>query len=375
MNLTVNLRERVRVNSIIRIKRSLEGLGSLSITQGQELKPHDILGKYRLSAGFVTIKLAKLLSASPEEGTNFLQRKIGEKIYKGELLALKQGLFGKKVVTAPTDGIIDEYIPETGELLLKYLPKEVSLTAGVIGIAEEVNKQIGEVVIKTVATEIFGVVGSGKGRSGILEIIDGKDHLTNEPQLNERMKGHIIVAGALIYKDALQRAIEFGISGIVSGGINADDFLSISGGIDPSTRLGTDVGISFLATEGFGAIPLGDDIFRLLTAYQGKFVFLTGNSSKLILPSLDPDIIILLKKVSLPPLSRTPERQPEVKTHELKLGSKVRVIWQPYMGSQGIVKQIDQTATSLSSGISTYLVTVETPQQKLRVPYPNIELI
>ncbi|MBI3486313.1 hypothetical protein HY025_05250 [Candidatus Daviesbacteria bacterium] len=375
MELTANLRPRISLSTVIRIKRSLAGEGKLTITKGQEVEPDDILGSYQLSAGFSTVNLAKELGVSKEAGGDYLKRKKGEVIYKGELLALKTSLLGKRQVVAPTDALIDEYSPTTGELLLKFVPKRLQLTAGVYGIVDEVRNSSGEVFIKTLVNEIFGICGSGKERSGILELIDGKGHLTTKNQVTRDMKGRIVLTGALIYKEALNQAIEYGIAGVISGGLNAKDYIAIAGSVNAFNRVGTDVGLTVIVTEGFGPIPIGDDIFALIQNYLGKYVFTYGNSAKLVLPVQNEDIIITLRKTILPPVARSPERQPELLVKEIKIGSKVRIIWPPFVGSQGKVIGIDKSVSTLTSGISTILLTIETPLRKLKIPFTNIELI
>lgn len=381
MNLTANLRERVKKTSFLRVKRNLDGVGRISVQPGQELEPQDIIGNYQLFAGFISLNIVKSLGINAGEAEKYIQRKKGEKIYKGELLVVKEGLFGKKMMTSPTDGIVEDYNQTTGELKLRYLPKNITLTAGVYGIVEEIDNTKGEVIVKTVATEVYGVFGSGKERSGVLKIVNDKHHLMGQDQVLRSMKGDILVTGALVYRDALQRAVAYGVSGILSGGLNARDFLSMGGSIDsvnrinPLHKIGTEIGLSVVGTEGFGPMPVGDDIFEQIKIYEGKFVFINGNVAKLVLPVLDPDIIMTLRNIVLPPSVRMPDKQAEVVIKEIEVGSKIRIIWPPFVGSQGKVVEIDKTPTTLPSGISTYMLTIETLRKKIKIPYPNIEII
>lgn len=369
-----NLRHRIIVNKVKLVKRVLPGKGVIMILKNEEVKPEDVLGKYTFSPGFSVVKLAQKLKVSPKEAARYLQRPIGSSIFKGELLALKQGLLGKTEVLAPTDGVLEEYNTQTGELRLKFLAKETKLVSGVYGIVESVDKEKGEVVIKTLVTEIFGIMGSGNERSGQLNILSKPGTLVQPSQITPDMSKHIVVAGSAIYGETLRKATGYGVSGIISGGINAGDFRALAGTVDPRKRVGNDVGISVLVTEGFGLIPIGDDIFKILSQYDQKFVFMKGNTSSIYLPSLNPDSILSLRKVALPQ-SKSPEVSPELNLAEVSLGQKVRVIWPPFMGAQGVVIAIDKTVTVLESGISTVLITIDTPYKKLKVPFANLEII
>lgn len=378
--ITANLRERIRLNSTLRVKRALKGKGEIKVSIGQVVEPMDILGTYELTGGFTTVNLARDLNTSNSQAKNYLQKKIGETIYKDELLALKSGVFGKKIITAPTDGILESFNGEKGELRLKYLPVKVSLPAGVYGIIEQ-KTSLNEVIIKTMAHEIFGIFGTGKQREGFLVFLDGKGNLTSKSQMTKDLKGNIVMSGALVYKDALQSAINFGVGALITGGLNAQDFVSISGGInqltsiEAITKMGTDLGTDIVVTEGFGPIPLGDDIYELSKKHEGKYVFVYGNSATALFPLDDPDVILKLRKIVLPRIGQDPDRVQEVLVKDLAAGQKVRLIWPPFTGAQGRVISIDKSSTLLPSGISTYLLTIETKIRVLKIPYTNVEII
>ncbi|MBI2595136.1 hypothetical protein HYW46_00175 [Candidatus Daviesbacteria bacterium] len=374
MNLIANVRTRIWANRVSHVKRYMAGKVQLNVKIGEEVQPQDVLGTALISAGFSSVNIAKMLGVPPSEGGKYLQRALGKIIYKGELLAFKKGMFGEKAIKAPTDGLVEFYDDKTGELRLQLMPKTVSLIAGVFGIIDDVNYDKNEVTIKTMVTEVFGILGSGKERGGILDIIGNQGGLVNQSQIKVTMHQHVLVAGSLVDGSVLKSAAGFGLSGIICGGLNVNDYKAITGGVDPGTRFGTDIGISVMATEGFGLLPMGDDIFSLIEPFNNKFVFIHGNARKLLLPTATSDSILTMRKIDLA-LNKSPDITPEVEMGEISIGNKVRIVWPPFMGLQGQVLAIDQTPTVLDSGISTILLTIETLKQKLRVPFVNIEII
>lgn len=375
------LRVRVEKDVITRLTRVLRGQGVLSVSVGQQVAPEEIIGSATISSGFRTINLSSLLSVPPQEVEKYLTRKLGQRIYKDELLAFKKGwlLSGKKVVTAPTDGIVDFLNTKTGELKIIFLPKKVSLPAGVYGIVEAVDKERGQVIIRTQVSRIYGMFGTGRFRDGTLHILGKKDDLISGESLQAKQDGCVLVGGSLLFKEAISAAISAGVNGIITGGINAKDYRGMAGGrlVFPK-KLDNDIGTSIVICEGFGSIPIGDDIFSFLSEYEGKFVFIDGNKALINLPSPLSSSMNKVKNTKLPQRQNdglTPDTEKEKRISELSIGLKVRVVGNSYLGEQGKLLAIDSSLTLFPSGARDYLATVETARRKLQVPVANLEIM
>lgn len=372
--LQANFRPRIRLNYPTHVTKILAGSGTLSVTPGQELTPDTILGKYYLPAGFSSINLSRKLNIPPKSISKYLQKPLGSKIYQGELLALKKGLFSKTLLTSPNDGILDNINDQTGEVRIKYFTKEKDLTSGVYGIVDYIDKTIGSITIKTFVNEINCVLGAGKQRTGLLKIIKNPSNLTKVSQISPDMAQSIVVTGALIDYEALMKVYTLGIYGIISGGVNFSSYKPLINKFSASINLITDVGVTIVVSEGFGAVPIGEDIYNLLLSYEGQFIYVSGTPPRVLLPCASEGSIIQLRKIVLPaPVS--PAETANIDIKNIEVGAKVRIIWPPFFGSTGQVIAIDQSVTKLESGIDTYLLTIETHSRKIKVPYPNIELI
>lgn len=378
--LYANKRIRITPAVVTRIQRLISGEPAILSKVGQEVSPQDLLGRGKLSGGFRKINLAEQLNLSPIEVKKYLQRKIGQRIYQGELLAYKPGsLFqSKRVLVSPSDGVLNNYNEKTGELTVGFLPKTIDVPAAVYGIIESINQNTGQIIIKTYATEIYGVVGSGFSRGGLLEIMDGREDLIDAARITEKFRERIIVGGGLFYSAAFITAAAVGVHGIISGGINAKDFQSLSGGtLDFPLKIGRDTGISVVATEGFGTIPISEDLFAILENHRRKFAIIDGNRAKVVLPSYTSDCMVTIRQTKLPPLrsGSLVETIPEIEAVVIKIGQRARVIATPYMGEQGVIISIDRQPTLLPSGIYTWMVMLETRSKKIKIPHPNVEVI
>lgn len=378
--ITQNIKGRVRIEKdiVVRIKRTLRGRGKLNVSGGMQVSPDQIIGIASVSSGFRKINLSELLSVPPAEVQKYLSKSMGQKIYRGELLAFKKGTIfgGKKLVTSPTDGVLDFLNPKSGELKMTFLPKKAELPAGAFGIVESVDGERGIVVIKAQVTRIHGMFGSGRLRDGILHILSKRDDLINKSVITHEFDENILVGGSLIFKDAISAAISLGVNGIISGGINAKDYKAMAGGhLTFPKKIGSDVGVSVVVCEGFGSIPIGEDIFEVLSAYEGKFVSIDGNGAILDLPSFESKSLELVKKTQLPPIEADIKEGGEEGLVELREGVKVRIVGNSFLGEIGNIVSVDKSVTLLPSGIKTALATIETRRRKIQIPVANIEAI
>lgn len=377
MILWANSRTRIKKGVVTHIFRNILGQGKILVNIGQEVKPSDILGRASVSGGFRKIDLSQQLKVEPGQVKSHLNRELGQIIYKGELLAFSKGGFlgGKKIITAPTDGILESLDSATGELTIRFLPRNMDLPAAVFGVVDAISSSPRRVSIRCEVTQVLGIFGSGKAREGILKILSRAD-LINTNQILPQYAEQIVVAGSLIYKDAILSSISKGVNGIITGGINAKDYRAMAGGrvIFPR-KMGSDIGLGVLVTEGFGSLPIGRDIFEVLKSFSGRFAILDGNSGVLNLPSFENSSMDRVRKVSLPQESNLVIGRDEIVARELKKSQAVRVIASPFMGEAGSLESIDQMPTALPTGIKTYLVNIRTQTRMIRVPYSNIEII
>lgn len=374
--LYISGRLRVCPKTVLHIKRILTGgKGTIIVQLHQEVEPADILGEGITSSGFYTINLSKELGVNPNKALQYLKRKIGQTIYQGELVAQKEGImkFSKKNILAPQDGILDFYDVNSGNLKIKLAVKKNKLVSGVYGIIDSINYQAGEIIIRTQATIIYGMLGSGREREGILRVLGKAEDLIIDKQISNDFKGHIIVGGGLIFPNTLTLAMQLGISGFIAGGINVTDYKSINGGKIAVSKQWSDIGTTILVTEGFGMASIGEDIFSILVSHNNRFAVIDGNNKRLILPTNKPESIISTRKTKLPD-TFCEMLSEEILDIELKVGKVVRLVSPSFFGIQGVIESIDKSETLLPSGVKTHLVTIS-GQKKLRVPYQNLEMI
>ncbi len=370
---------RVQKDVCTRVTRRLKGKGVINVQIGQEVTPSDIIGIAHIASGFRILKLAQLLQIYPKDVEKYMKRKLGQRIYKGELLASKKNWLGKaNNIISPTDGVLEYLDPKSGELRMAFLEKKQVLPAGVFGIIDSIDHQKNQVSIKIQCSILYGLFGLGAVREGILNLVGNRDELVDKSFISHIHNGQILVGGSLIYRDTIISAISAGVAGIITGGINAKEYKEITGQRLIYTRkIENDIGISIIVCEGFGSIPIGEDIYEFLKQYNNKFVSIDGNSGIINLPSYEAKSIIKLRKIILPPVVEKKLIGPQINQQmiELKIGLRVRVIGNSYPGEQGKIIAIDQTESLLPSGVKAFMSTIETKRRRIQVPVANISVI
>lgn len=377
MKLTTRIRVRIEKDIIVKIPRFLKGEGKIFVTAGREVSPEDIIGSAIQFKGFRTVNLATLLSVKPSQVTKYIKRAVGQKIYKGELLAFKKGNFfsSDKIITSPTDGEVDFINSLTGEVRISLLPKKIDLAAGVYGVVEKVDEKTGSCLIRAQITRLYGTFGIGKIREGTLMILTKRDGVISKEMILPKFDEYVLIGGNLSSKEVLNSAISAGVNGMIIGGINASDYKAITGGrISFQHKFDEDMGLSLLVCEGFGPIGIGEDIFEIIKEYDGKFLLVDGNNATISLPSYQSSSMIKVRNTKLPETEES--LVPGIETlAEVSLGAKVRVVGASFTGEQGKIVALDKTDSLLPSQIRSIIVTVETSRRRIQTSYKNIEII
>ncbi|OGD86807.1 hypothetical protein A2Z23_01195 [Candidatus Curtissbacteria bacterium RBG_16_39_7] len=368
IKLLAKIRRRVENVEEQSLKRSLETPGKILVKKGDKVKTEDIIAEGVLTSGFRSLPLAKILGVKPKEAGSFLLKKEGEKVRPGEIIAQRKRLFGisKVIVSSPIEGTFSGYDNESGVLRLEFLPQIQRLVAICDGEVEEVPDRR-TVIVSCFVSKVYGVCGAGRTREGVLKVLAQKNDFLLPSAIDETCTGAIIVGGALVSKAALNKAITVGVGGIIAGGINARDFFEIGGASTSPFWTSSDVGLTLVLTEGFGRRDMSDEIFSHLEKHKDRCVLIDGDQAVLTIPQ-SPESP---KK----PSPKYGETYKEWVEREIDVGDRVRIIDYDSLGVQGTVKNINTKSESVSSGLQTYTVEIETEKGKIEVPYQNIEIL
>ncbi len=322
--------------------------GQIRVKEGDVVSPSDIVGEVKPSAGFHLANIAALLSTSPTKTAPYILRKVGDRIFKGEILAEKKKILQNESskAYATVDGIIENINTQNGTILIKITKKQEFIPAGVWGTVKTITSE--SVSIETALIQFNAKVGRGFSREGGIHILANQNESIKEFALKPEHTGKILIGGTSISKEVIAKAISLGIIGIVTGGIDLKDLQSIGDN--------SDIGITLIATEGFGNIPISGDLLEQLNKYENYYAFIDGKNKFLTIP---------LEKL---------EESVNNNSVFLEIGSVVRITNEENIGICGKITEIVDSYT-FSSGITTKAVKVLIKNNEILVPESNIEIL
>jgi hypothetical protein len=334
------------------LDRVFPGPGKAAVKVGQQVSEVDVIAHCEVSAGQRLIKIAHSLGVSGSDVKRYLTRKIGDRIYEGEVIARKKAILGlgKQEIKSPADGVVAD-IDERGDLILKFLPKPIRLIAGAKG--EVIETKENKIVISSTATKVHGFVSVGRQREGLITVIAKPKEFILPTAINAESQGRILVGGALIEKAALEKAVTIGVKGIVCGGVNFREFQHLRGSLD--------IGITMIITEGYGNLPIGEDIWNYFSKVEGRTAFISGEENQIVIPETETQ--------------GGGEEPSSIFWRELSVGDKVKPLTQEALSHIGVVSELlgDQV---LNSGITTEVAKVKfDSKEEIVLPSANLAII
>jgi hypothetical protein len=308
-----------------------------------------------------------------EELGQYMLKKAGDRVRKGEVIAKRIAFFGlsKAFVESPVDGTIEHVSDVTGQVTIREDPVPVEVKAYIPGRIVDVIGNEG-VVVETTASFIQGIFGIGGETHGQIRIAvkSPEDSLTAD-MLDSSDKGKILVGGAMATGDALKKAMDIGVRGIVSGGVEDRDLRDLLGyeigvaitGHEEST-------VTLIITEGFGKMRMSNKTFELLKSCEGMEAAMNG-ATQIRAGVIRPEVIVPVEKAS-----GELRDDSAVLIKGMQPGMMVRVIAEPYFGAIGTILSLPVELQHVESESAVRILEVQLEDgRKVIVPRANVEII
>lgn len=361
---------KVTDSTVISKRRRLPLVGEVLVNLGDMVTPETVVARTKIPGDPETINVSNKLGLEAEDVPEVMLKKEGDFVKKGEIIAEKKSFFGlfKSTLEAPIDGTIDIISPITGQVTMRGPAIPIEIDAYIPGKVIEVIDREG-VVVETRAALIQGIFGVGGERQGVLKMAvkDPSEVLTAD-KVTADMKGCIIVGGSLVTLDAVQRADEVGVLGIVAGGLIDKDLVSFLGyDIGVAITGQEDINLTIIMTEGFGQIRMADKTFKLLQSLEGQVASING-ATQIRAGVMRPEVVVAL--------SEEGELHENVFGGGMDVGTLIRIIREPYFGMLATIVELPAELQQVESGTKARVLVAKLENgDVVTVPRANVELI
>lgn len=363
----------VAESTVIRKVRRLPIAGEVLVRVGQAVAAEDVVAQTSLPGEAKPINVVAQLGISGDELPNVLLKREGEPVAAGELFAQTRGLFGlfKSECRSPLHGTLESISSVTGQVILRGRPTLLQKNAYAQGTVVAVQE--GEsATVEIHGTFVQGIFGVGGEAGGPLEVVvDAPDDELSADRIRPEHAGKILVGGSLVTAEAVRRAIELKIKGLVSGGLNdADlrDFLGYELGVAITGE--EQLGLTLVITEGFGPIHMARRTFDLLKQRHGMLASING-ATQIRAGVIRPEVVIPLAAQAAGSAAA-----PRDEDSVLQVGTALRAIRDPYFGRIGRCTKLPVELVRLPSETQVRVLEVEFEDgARAILPRANVELI
>ena len=361
---------KIKRSILVQKERRLPMKGKVFVEKGQEVSFTDTIAEMMSPGEPFIINATQSLGIQQQDIKRYMQKKVGDQIKKGEPLCGYNAFFGlmKNWVNSPTDGTIETISEVSGQIIVRQAPIAITIDSYIKGKVIEVMENEGA-IIETNAAFIQGIFGVGGETHGDLKVVvDSPDQHITADMISADDAGKVLVGGSLVTKDAILKAIENKVEGIVVGGIRDTDLIEILGfEIGVAITGHEEIGLTLIITEGFGEMNMSNRTLNLLKEFEGYRVAING-ATQIRAGVMRPEIII--------PHDEKSEEVEEEITGGMTAGTPVRLIRQPYFGELGKVVNLIVKLQTMETGSKVRAVEIELGSgEKVIVPRANVEIL
>ncbi len=320
----------------------------------------------------VSFDVAFELGCKPREVPQNMLVEVGQEVKKGAIIAKKgeQSAFFTKAARAPISGIVTEVNDKNGYVTISRPFKEVIVDGYVQGKVTEVLPRFGA-VIETQGVIINGIFGLGPENHGVLKVMseDPEENLT-EDMITEDLAGKVLVAGGFATNEALEKALEVGVNGVVcatASYLNLVNSLGVKLGVGITGQ--EDIDMTVILMEGFGRLTMWENAFNAFKQLDGMEVSLNGRT-QIRAGAIRPEVVCPF------PGYDGPLHDAEKMDEELEIGQRVRIVSDPHFGELGKIVELPHEPMEIETEASVPVARVELRQNSdvVLVPRKNVEV-
>ena len=363
---------KVKERTIVQRERRLPLQGDVRVELGQSLRADDVVARTELPGKVFPINLANKLGINASQLPETMLVETGQPITQGQVVARTAGFFGwfKSEAEAIVTGTIESVSSVTGQVIFQAAPIPVEIDAYINGRVVELIEGEG-CVVQASAALVQGIFGlGGEVKAPLRMVVKSPDERLLPDHIDPSMKGAILIGGGRTSLEALQRAIEVGAAGVVTGGFDYDDIREVLGyEVGVAITGGEKLGPTLLVTEGFGEIPMAAATWELLGSLEGRQASMNG-ATQIRAGVIRPEVVVPLDD-DVP----TEKVAPAPPTG-IGVGQAIRGIRTPHFGRLGTVVDLPVEPVVLDTESKARVMRVRFEDgSEVVVPRANVEVI
>jgi len=335
-----------------RIARMLPVEGQVLVYIGQRVHATDLIAETVLKPTHVQLDIQKVLGkVSSGKAKKMVQRRIGEHVAPGDIIASSGGIF-ERILRAPQAGIIDYLSADT--VMLQVQGPKFQLLAGISGEVVEIIPDRGA-IIEANGTRIQGAWGNGRINSGALSMLtDTAADEVNVVNLNRGAAGEVLAGGYCEKPTVLKALSKMDINGLIMGSMSAD-----------LCGLAKELPFPIVLVDGFGNSPMNGRAYQLLHSNTGRETSVMAVESDSY-SGERPEIFI----------EGIPDGIESSDMDHLNTGQIVRILSYPYFGCTGTIESLQDDPARFPSGLRSAACSVKLDDgQIVLVPASNLDIL
>ncbi len=364
---------KVSERTVVVRDRRLPIEGEVLVSVGDVVTPDHVVARTDLPGKIYPVNVANQLGVDPGRLAEAMTVGVGDAVAEGQMVAETEGFFGffKGQAHAPLASTIQSISSVTGQVIYQAAPIPVEIDAYIHGRVVEVIDGEG-CVVQAPATLVQGIFGlGGEVKAELAGAVEAATDVLEPALLTEAHRGKIVIGGCYVTLNALQRAIELGVAGIVTGGFDYDEIKELLGyEVGVAITGGEDLGLTLIVTEGFGRIQMAPGTFKLLMSRVGQRASING-ATQIRAGVIRPEVVVTFDDEEVPA-----EKVDAPEPVGIGVGDPVRGIRAPWFGMLGRVKSLPVEPIVLPSGSKARVMEVEFDDGVVAMlPRSNVEVI
>ena len=351
--------------TLIEKERLLPLKGKVHVDTGETVDASHIVASTKIPGNVQMLNVANELNIDANQVSDVMLCSIDEGVKQGQVIARSKGLFGffKSEVKSPLDGTIGNISDVTGQVIISEKPFPIEVDAYIPGIINSIVDKEG-VSIKANGMLIQGIIGIGGEKKGSIRLVDNE-----KLNINEITKDDIVVINNVLTYDFYEKLNSLEVQGVVCGGIDYQTLTKILKKPLGVAITGMEDTTTIIVTEGFGDIQMAERTYQLLVKNDGAYASING-ATQIRAGVMRPEIFIGSKNNS------TIDGKFDEDKLAISIGSKVRIIREPYFGEIGVVRELPSELVEIATETFSRVARIDLKDGSSEIiPRANLEVI